>query len=210
MIEVWVGVLGLTGVLASSIGLSWFNHWLGERKKRKMKERNVKAHADFISEAATMFREVRDLIGPASLVDRVLFLRGRNNGGVPMAGNPYYVEATYEDTADGTSRGVLLSKYSDFQADLQYFEMLESLIQTKDRVRLRVSEMPDCKLRRLYESEGVSYSEVYFLWLSPTYLYFVSVATKRGNSFGKDAAMLYQLERTIEKIRALYQRTYGD
>lgn len=108
-------------------------------------------------------------------VERLLILRAHNGGGVIKPTGELYASVLYEDYLYPFHS--VKSDYQKLPVDKEYAKMLLKVMQEK-HVSYKVADMDENSiLRKVYESEGVRYSNIYYIGQDKTNIYYCSTAT---------------------------------
>jgi len=107
----------------------------------------------FLMEWTEILAEIRSIMQDTS-VDRFVIFEGMNGRSKVRK-----VTAFFQLRSEGQRS----YKFKNFAIDDDYREMLERAKQSPDGLYLETSEMEDCRLRRVYETEGVTSAVVHHL-----------------------------------------------
>lgn len=133
-------------------------------------------------------------------IERILIFKTANGGGQPKIGTPLYISCIYE----GPSTNVK-EKYQSVSVDEEYIRMLLD-IKAKGEVRYVVEEMPYSLLQRIYLSEGIRHSTIFFIDETPEAFFYGSISTgsemNPHNDVGKDVA----IGLTVDRIRNIFRK----
>ena len=172
--------------------------WIDPREKR---ERKYLHGLEQIAHLYAFFKAISQI----TAVDRVILFIGHNCGGVPSPTAPYWVCAIYGHSNHANKDPLMMYGY-DIPVDTSYIEMLTKII--KDgKFEFITAESRECKLKSLYEHEGVKQSLVYYLGLFNERLVYMTVATYSEQQFNKKDKM--EVEMLVERVRAFYEETYS-
>jgi hypothetical protein len=106
---------------------------------------------------------------------RAVIFGGHDAGGLPRPGSPYWVSALHWHVPD--AKFAKISDYRELQVDAAYIRMLLD-IERLGYVRFDLSEgSPDCLLKRIYRSEGVADSLIFFLCITDHTFFFMTFAS---------------------------------
>lgn len=140
--------------------LSWI-------KKRKDKKPFKKAFVDI----AKVYQELNDLMAVTG-AGRILLLRSHNGGGKPKLGKPLYSTAEYEVCSNG-SRSIKKDWVGE-SLDEHYIKMLLKVM-TEGEVTLKLGELGDTLLGRIYFNSHVLSSRVFRIHEDEKSFYYLSV-----------------------------------
>lgn len=105
--------------------------------------------------------------------NRIVLFAGHNNGGIPRLTCGFWVSSIFSHVAERFTHKA--KEYSNIPVDSTYVTMLIET-QSKDYVRYRVKEMPQCQLKKYYEAEGVQDSIIVFLGVHEHKFMYMSMA----------------------------------
>jgi hypothetical protein len=168
--NIWLAIIGLIGTLFGGIGAKWYENY---RKKIKTKEAEL--HTNRLHNTFIVYNTIEKLVEVEG-IDRALLLMGSNGGSEPRPGHVYKVQAIH-GTSKKEDSEKLINRYLSVRADAQYIDLLKTLLSTKEYIKLETKKMSEGKLKTYYLSEGVTYSNVYYLGHSKEELYYCSIAS---------------------------------
>lgn len=131
-------------------------------------------------------------------VERFLILKAHNGGGKIKAGSELYASVLYEDYR--LPFKTVKEAYQKLMVDAEYVRMLND-IYINQRCNFISSTMPEGLLKNLYESEGVKYSELYFLYQDKKSFYFCSIATSKDQRMIQTRAQQAVINVAVSNIR---------
>ena len=103
-------------------------------------------------------------------------LKAHNSGGALNTRTHKKVSMLYEDFYEPFTSDI--ANVNDWRMDEAYTKMLLEV--TRNKVaRIVTAEMHPCELKDLYESKGITYSEVHYLGEDGKELFFMSFSTNR-------------------------------
>jgi hypothetical protein len=137
-----------------------------ERRKAKV------AASETIDRTVKIYSALSE-ISTAQCLRRAVF-KAHNGGKLLDVRTHKYVTMLYEDfyppfTSD-------MDKVQNWRMDELYVKMLHE-VTTNKKTTLVVADMPDCSLKNLYLSKGVTYSEVHYIGEDGNNLFFASFCT---------------------------------
>lgn len=128
------------------------------KQYRKKKEAKFSL-ADNVKEI-TLLHTAMEFVVDHTIFDRFMIFKGEDSAGVLAAGKKLYISAQYEKFYRHNERMQSISSLIQrWEADPEYYRMFASILRG-DVYRVKVCDMPDCKLKDIYTSQGVKYSEV--------------------------------------------------
>lgn len=160
--KVLVAALGALGTVAAAV-LPRLLEWAREKRLRRAEVKAVSRIRRLYERREQVMAEVRSLVRDTR-ASRVLILRSENGGGIPQAGTPIHVSVVFEDRD-----GHLPSVRSDYQSrDVDgWYESLLAKVVGQGHVSLLTTDIdPSAELRDLYESDGITRSEIFRIGVS--------------------------------------------
>ena len=116
---------------------------------------------------------------------RVVIFAGHNSGGLPRPSARYYTTAVHWEIQDGSEGELHMSDYRNIPVDPIYIDMLLKSYD-KDFYRYRVEKEPDSQLKRIYQSESITDSMIFFLDIHESNFIYLSTSTKEEGGFKDD------------------------
>ena len=166
----WVAIIGAVGAIGAAI----VSKWSSKKPAGPTEEETYQAGLEALSRSGDA---LKDYFGVG--VERVIFWEGRNGGGVPTFGSPYYVTAVQFAVTSGHDSGMIRG-YQQLPVDDQYSKMLISGMQKMGRpIILDTATMEQGLLRDLYEAEGVFEAAIIVHGLHNGRLYYTSLSNYR-------------------------------
>lgn len=154
-----------------------------------------------VSDVVTYISEIYEVMSKCvneTHTQRFLIFKVENGGGRPKVGAHLYVSAIMEETKPPIKPS--LTSYQRLLVDSHYINMLATLVMER-KVHIKVDELPDSLLKRIYTDIGVQYGEIYFLHEDSNSLYFCSATTtKKLNDLG------VEVELAVSKISNLLKK----
>lgn len=136
-------------------------------------------------------------------VERFLIMSGQDSGRIPNPRSPYFVHVLWMKLKDGISHFV---HYQDtIRVDANYVGIIINIL-TDSFFRIKVSEMKNSFLKRVYEKELIKYSELHFIKQEKSnVVYYLSIATTQENEFFDDPVARELINFNIDKIRQIFE-----
>ena len=162
-----------------------------DKRKKKRKEDNK--HITVFNKTETMLKGIQkandiqsisENIVQYTVFDRFLILTGTNGKtdfNYSTAEYEHHKPTRYSILSLGATR-----KYKSFNFDSYYREMLK-LVEKVGFIEIKTTELPPCDLKDIYESEGIQYAIIFFLYRGKIdevsdRLFYCSVATHEGTN----------------------------
>lgn len=200
-LEIWQAltiaiVTGLVGVSAAlftgvrEVVNAWFARWKSGVGRVQ--------HFQGIKEIAK-WHSIIESIRALPYVDRVLVFTGRNGGGVPKPGKPYYVCCTggWSTLPDSHPERLYAGPLI---VDAAYMNLIVETI-AAGKVLANTEAMPkEAMLRKYYEEEKVIESVFYLLSLDSAEMIYCSVATYTKTFLPHELA---RVEMVVDQVRGL-------
>ena len=107
-----------------------------------------------------LVHEMMEYVVDHTLFDRFMIFEGEDSAGVLSVGKRLYVTAHYEKF-DRFNEKLESIKHlvQRWEADHQYYRMYSEML-GNEKVIIRTKEMPDSKLKNIYLTQDVKYSEI--------------------------------------------------
>lgn len=192
----------LLKLVGGALGVKILDYYLTKRKEKK----ELKQKDEFLSnlkEISMMNYYMADVIDNTP-AERFLILMGHDSGNIPNPKHPYFARAMWQKLSDGHDNDSLTNKYDSVKVDFEYINTVIELL-TKGYVKLEVDKMPDCFLKRIYQGEGVKYSELYFLGQEKSNkIYYCSIATSVENETFDDVKVRAKIDLSINHIQQIF------
>lgn len=151
-----------------------YNEWKHRRHNRNAVKKGV-------TDTARLYSLMSGLLQTGE-IKRVIILKAHNGGKTFSAFSLQYVTALHGVATDPFSIDFILSRVKNWRIDADYSQFLDHLEKEK-KVVFVTEEMPkNSKLRTLYETEGVQYTEAYSIGTSACDLYYFSLSTNNSLS----------------------------
>lgn len=168
-------------LIAAILGAKPFWEWMKIRSAKKEKESADHHYLEqmfYLKQIADKMALIRHL----KTVTRVIIFIGHNGGGLPRVGSRYYTSAVHWDV-EPEYEG-LLKEYRGVEVDGAYIEMLLDS-HNHGCVKMVTATMPECKLKRYYQDEGVVESLVFYLDMEDNNFIYLSVSSHEEGGLSK-------------------------
>ena len=166
--------------------------------------------AENLAEIAKLHHCMEDVVS-STFFERFLILKAEDSAGVLAAGKKLFVSVQYEKTSkDNEILTSVSSLIQRWEADHYYYKMFSEML-SGEKVCLKVSEMPNCKLKDIYLMQGVQYCEVGHLMTTKdsSLVFYYSVATTvKSEPKAEDRAILEGNISIIKNIFAKHRKFY--
>lgn len=158
------------------------------------------------TEAEVPVEEFEDLIEVQQIMERALsksgaqrflILKTENGGGKPRLGTHLYASVLYEAV-----REPIVSVKEDYQrllVDDIYVRMLSDIGPNHPN-KLKVSDMKDGILKRIYIKDNIEYSEIHYLTETNNAFFYASIATSEEDNVFDDPIERVELEIALSKV----------
>jgi hypothetical protein len=190
-------IVAIIAALGGVTGQKLFDYWR-TKKQERMKDGAVHG----LTHMAEVYRAMERVV-TVTPAERFVIFKGSNGGGVPRPGQPFYASAVHEKHKDDKHER-LIEKYKRIEVDSAYVQMLLEVIATGKK-ELEVDKMERGLLRSIYRSEGVQYSECYFLGKTEKEVYYCTIATTQEKQrFAGDGDRV-EINLAISSIREVFK-----
>ncbi len=191
-------ILIVCALLSGGIGLRIYD----KITKGKQKQRSE----DFFNDTKEIIDITNDMVLDP-VIDRILIFRGGNGGSIPKLGKDYHIKAVFEahKTYPQTSS---LKTYAGITPDSHYISMLLNLMEN-NKESFVIDQMQDSLLKRIYDYEGIKYSEVYSLCQTEEYIFFISFSSKTHTQFTSDILIQLKIDTSLTKLKSLFLKHYA-
>tara|TARA_R110000868_G_scaffold154724_5_gene380831 strand:- start:64 stop:705 length:642 start_codon:yes stop_codon:yes gene_type:complete len=138
-----------------------------------------------------------------SNVSRFLIMKTENSGGKPRLGTHLYASVLYESV-----KPPLVSVKDDYQrlmVDDIYVRMLSD-IGPGTANKLQVGDMKAGILKNIYLVEGITYSEIHYLWETNSAFFYATIATNDEGSTFDEPLDRVEIEIAVSKIREVFKQ----
>jgi hypothetical protein len=193
--EVITALIGAAGTAATGT-FAFFKWWLPFRREKSLNAKTVTG----IHSISVLYRCMTSMLGVG--VDRVILFAGHNGGGVPSPLGVFYATAIHHVTTHGEDD--IISGYSGLVVDGKYCEMLLAA-RNVEYIRMNTATMEPCKLKRLYEAEGVTDSILYFIGIKKAKCFYLTMA-----NYGGEPPDENQLTRLLIKAEQIARLIRGE
>ena len=188
----------ITGVL-TFLGGSGFVKLLDYLKNRTNKKYLEKLTTN-LQDLSKIYRIIEKMLDQSS-ANRVFIFKASNGGGVPKPGSEMFIKLLYAATVKEDPG--IYEKYNSIKVDGQFVEMLID-IQKNGQTLKKTEDMTNSLLKRIYLSEGVKYTEIYFLTNNSHELYYCAIsAIKEGEVFEEPTKKI-AIELGINDLRKIF------
>jgi hypothetical protein len=135
-------------------------------------------------------------------VEMIMIFAAHNCGGDIKAVERLRISCLYEDFQKPFRSEKL--KYQEIDVDETYARMLGTLLMDK-KIAHATETMPDCMLKDIYKSVGVSYSDVFLLKNTKKKIYYASFRTSKSVNTINDPEQRAVIENNIRQIRKIFR-----
>lgn len=140
-------------------------------------------------------------------LQRVVLFRGFNCGGFPSPGKPFTVSAIEGWTTKEEKINPADKFDYTIKVDGAYIGMLQDMIRNGQSVQVTDNMPENAKLRRYYESEGVQFTQLYFVGVVDRELIFLSVGSYDAREFARQTNIEVQI--IVDQMRTLIESAVG-
>lgn len=138
-------------------------------------------------------------------VNSVMILKGSNGGGIPKPGNDFYVRIINEIHKD--EMYINPERFTGIKVDTFHIEMLINLANSQTgKLSYEVKDMPDCLLKRMWQSEGAKYKDVYFLHATDTEYFYCTIGSDKMQQYTDNFELQAQLELGTNSLRQIFKK----
>lgn len=158
-------------------------------------------------EGVSDFQETIDRVINGTGAQRGLMMKTENGGGKPRLGTHLYASVLYEGY-----KHPLNSVKNDYQrilVDDIYVKMLSDIGPTTSN-KLIVSRMKDGILKKIYQREGIIYSEVHYIGETEDAFFYISFSTTNNDDKFDEPNDRVEIEIAVSKIRRLFEEMKHD
>lgn len=193
--EIWQLIIAIAGGGALAEGLRWLKElWIAKKDKGQL--------FHLVFEGLTTIYENMSKVLAITPAERFLILKTENGGGRPHPGSHLYASVIHEDYID-PMRSVK-ADYQRLHVDKDYLEMLAEAERT-GYVKMSVESMPkESLLKRIYQSEGIVYSEIYFIHQDDIAFYYCSISSTSIQDFDHPL-VITTIDLAINNIRNVFK-----
>jgi len=138
---------------------------------------------------------------------RFLIFKTHNGSGIPSLDKEFHVSCIHSVNLGLNTKPL----YQNVSVDKSLTQMLLSLDQENIKpyvIDLEDGTKRDEYLKEIYNSEGVKFSNVYFIDSTSTGVIYASISTTEGDKFSDQESVNHRL--AIGKIKTLYQLTRAE
>lgn len=148
---------------------------------------------------------IMDTVVLDTFFNRFVIFVGEDSAGILAAGKNLYVTAQYEKIA--TEEGVepIIDLIHRWKADTMYYRTFSTML-TSGACINKTSEMDSCKLKDLYDMQGITLSHMYHLMTtkdSSRVFYCLIASTIKEDAPTEDRVLI---DSSIDKLREIFER----
>ena len=188
----------ITGIL-TFLGGSGFVKLIDFFKNRTNKKHLEKLTTN-LQDLSKIYRIIEKILDQSS-ANRVLVLKASNGGGTPKPGSDMFIKLLYAATVKEDLS--IYDKYSSIKVDREFVDMLID-IQKNGQITKKTEEMQNSLLKRIYLSEGIKYTEIYFLTNNQHELYFCTISSIKDGEDFSDPIKKIAIELGINDLRKIF------
>lgn len=133
-------------------------------------------------------------------IERVLIFKTINGDSKPAPGAALHVSCIYEGPASDVKE-----RYQRVSVDEAYINALLE-VKSKGEIRYLVEEMPLSMLQRIYLSEGIRYSVLFFIDETEEAFYYGSISTGGQENPYNDVKKDIAITLLVDQIRNIFRR----
>ena len=194
--------------LGGSLSIEVFKYFVEKRKSKQYNEKSLNI-IEGLDDISNIYSQMEKIVDSTS-ASRVMLFRGSNGGGLPMAGSEFYVKAIHQALLENDEHN-LVERYNNVLIDGHYANLLRDIV-THGSVKIKVDEMPDCLLKRIYITEGIKHSEVHYLVSKGLInrkqkfeIFYLSIAKNDNEGFVNDVDKL-NIQLGVDNIKKIFQK----
>lgn len=194
--------------LGGGLSIEIFKYFVEKRKSKQYNEKSLNI-IEGLDDISNIYSQMEKIVDSTS-ASRVMLFRGSNGGGLPMAGSEFYVKAIHQALLENDEHN-LVERYNNVLIDGHYANLLRDIV-THGSIKIKVEEMPDCLLKRIYITEGVKYSEVHYLVSKGLInrkqkfeIFYLSIAKNDNEGFVNDSDKL-NIQLGVDNIKKIFQK----
>ncbi len=149
----------------------------------------------------THVHESMEYVVDHTVFDRMMIFCGQDSAGILAAGKKLYISAQYEKFYRHNEKmQSIASMIQRWEADTEYYKMFSRILQG-EIYKIKVPDMPDCKLKDIYTSQGVKYSEIGHLMTTNdnSLVFYYSMASSSDDKTNADDRMIADSQLSIIK-----------
>ena len=193
-------LIGFAGVVVTSLGTLLLKHYLENRDHHEVSDAEIRFT---LSEINELHQRCLDL-EQTTKIDRFLILKAENG-----KSNPKFASVVFEQCRN-RQPFIASLVYTKIHVDSYYQEMLKTG-EAQGLLEMETATMPDgARLRGFYESEKVTFSNLYFLGRNPTesasndkwVVWYCTLATMQTDGFTK--AERLKLQTFVDFVKQLF------
>ena len=197
-------IKGISALIGGAFGVKILDFFIQRRKKKEEKNKEVLISSLMSINTMDSYMEK---VTKETPVDRFLILVGHDSGNIPNPMHPYYSKVLWQNLKNKNVKDneTLIRKFDAVKVDVPYISMIIEMLMVGS-VKLKVSEMQDCFLKRVYIDEGIKYSEVYFLKHEKAdHIYYCSISTTKENEFFQSPKDRMVIELAVNHIETIFR-----
>lgn len=191
----WSELLG--GGLTTLLVTKWFEY----RKRKRDSKIDMAQSAKDIAEVYRIMRHVTKV----SMYDRMLVVVGEDSAGVLSVGKNLYVSCQYEVIDTESSIQEVREDIQRWRADADYYDIYSDMLSSGCAV-IKTSELPNSKLKTLYQAQNIKSSFAYHLMTTKDYskVFYCSIASSVVlNPTDEDK---YIIESAVDRLSEIFNR----
>jgi hypothetical protein len=173
----------------------------GIRYLRVKKEKQIDA-ASSIRDISQITKIMREIVAD-TFFDRFMVFVGEDSAGAIVAGKKLFISSIYEEyDSEAKIEPIEIHRW---QADSEYYEMFADML-LKGMIEIETEKMPKCKLKTIYESQGVKRSLVFHLATTKGLekVFFCSIATLRDKEIPSDDKA--RVDSAVDRLRYIFEK----
>ena len=145
-------IKGISALIGGAFGVKILDFFIQRRKKKE--EKNKEVLISYLMSINTM-DSYMEKVTKETPADRFLILVGHDSGNIPNPMHPYYSKVLWQNLKNKNVKDTetLIRKFDDIKVDVPYISMIIEMLMVGS-VKLKVSEMQDCFLKRAYDDDG--------------------------------------------------------
>lgn len=183
--------------------------YIVEKRKTKIYDQKALNIVDGFDDISNIYSQMDKIVDSTS-ASRVMLFRGSNGGGLPMAGSEFYVKAIHQAFSEEITEN-LVERYNSVLIDGHYANLLRDIV-SNGCIKFNVEAMPDCLLKRIYQTEGVKFSEIHYLVAKGLVdkkqkfeIFYVSIAKNSEGDFNNTSDKL-NIQLRVDNIKKIFQK----
>jgi hypothetical protein len=170
--------------------------------REKTRKKHLEKLSNNLQDLSQIYRIIEQLLQDSG-ADKVLILRASNGGGIPKPGSEMFTKLLYASTVDEDLE--IYQKYNSIKIDGPYVDMLID-IQKNGQTYKVIKDMPNSLLKRLYQSENIQYSEIYFLGNNANEMYYCIVDSMDIDKKFEEPNKRLSIELGINDVKKIFNK----